>query len=101
MEAKSLQTRLEQLSADNELLAQIVHKDNKLITAMTSSVLNLMEHAPQYDIQQLTAYSQALRREILSLSAHRQETLSKISGTITGQFHTGYAMLDSISHICF
>lgn len=66
---------------------------------MTSSVLNLMELAPQYDTQKLTDYSKSLHREILSLSAHRQEALAQISRTITGQFHTGYAMLDSIFHL--
>ena len=80
-------------------LIQIVHKDNKLITAMTSSVLGMIEQALTYSPERLSAYSSSLYRELLSLSSHRQDSLSQLSGTLTGQFHTGYMMLDSVLNL--
>ena len=99
METKDLQAKVEQLTADNQRLSQIVHKDNKLITAMTTSVLDLVEQAPSYSTEHLLAYSQSIHQELLSLSSHRQESLDLLSGTITGQFHTGHLMLDSILNL--
>lgn len=99
METRELQTKVQQLSADNQRLSQIVHKDNKLITAMTSSVLGMIEQALTYSPERLSAYSSSLYRELLSLSSHRQDSLSQLSGTLTGQFHTGYMMLDSVLNL--
>lgn len=99
METRELRAKVEQLSADNQRLSQIVHKDNKLITAMTSSVLGMVEQAPNYSPEHLSTYSSSLYLELLSLSSHRQNSLSQLSGTITGQFHTGYMMLDSVLNL--
>lgn len=98
-ETRELRAKVAQLSEDNQRLSQIVHKDNKLITAMTSSVLNFVEQSPDYSPEHLAAYSQSLHKELLSLSSHRQDSLSRLSGTVTGQFHTGYMMLDSVLNL--
>lgn len=98
-ETQELRAKVEQLTADNQHLSQIVHKDNKLITAMTSSVLTFVEEIPDYSPKHLSAYSRTLHQELLSLSTHRQDSLSRLSGTITGQFHTGYMMLDSVLNL--
>ena len=98
-ETQELRAKVEQLTADNQRLSQIVHKDNKLITAMTSSVLTFVEEIPDYSPEHLSAYSRTLHQELLSLSTHRQDSLSRLSGTVTGQFHTGYMMLDSVLNL--
>lgn len=98
-ETQELRAKVQQLSADNQRLSQIVHKDNKLITAMTSSVLALVKQAPTYSPEHLSIYSDSLYQELLSLSFHRQDSLRQLSGNITGQFHTGYMMLDSILNL--
>lgn len=98
-ETRELRAKVAQLSEDNQRQSQIVHKDNKLITAMTSSVLNFVEQSPDYSPEHLAAYSQSLHKELLSLSSHRQDSLSRLSGTVTGQFHTGYMMLDSVLNL--
>ena len=98
-ETQELRAKVEQLTADNQHLSQIVHKDNKLITAMTSSVLTFVEEIPDYSPKHLSAYSRTLHQELLSLSTHRQDSLSRLSGAVTGQFHTGYMMLDSVLNL--
>ena len=98
-ETQELRAKVEQLTADNQRLSQIVHKDNKLITAMTSSVLTFVEEIPDYSPEHLSAYSRTLHQELLSLSTHRQDSLSRLSGTVTGQFHTGHMMLDSVLNL--
>lgn len=98
-ETQELRAKVEQLTADNQRLSQIVHKDNKLITAMTSSVLTFVEEIPDYSPEHLSAYSRTLHQELLSLSTHRQDSLSRLSGTVTGQFHTGYMMLESVLNL--
>ena len=93
-----LKNQVSQLTEDNQRLAQIVHKDNKLVTAMASSVLEFVEQTPHLSPEELSRHSESMHRDLLSLSEHRQEALQQLSGTVTGQFHTGHMMVDSILH---
>lgn len=98
MEVQMLKTQVAQLTEDNQRLTQIVHKDNKLVTAMASSVLEFVEQTPRLSPEELSRHSESMHRDLLSLSEHRQEALQQLSGTVTGQFHTGHMIVDSILH---
>lgn len=93
---QNLNLQMQQLKADNQRMTQIIYKDNKLIDAMTHSVLTLKSSATTCTPEELTCLARDLHQELLALSSHRQDSLSKLSGTITNDFNTGYAMLDAI-----
>lgn len=101
VESQELQLKLQTLTADNDRLSQLVHKDNKLLTAMTHSVYTLLEQVPTLSPKQLESQCSLLYEDLLCLSQHRRATLQELSGSVTGQFYTGHMMLDSVLNMMF
>lgn len=101
MELQELQLKIQTLTADNDRLSQLVHKDNKLLTAMTHSVCTLLDEASTLSPDQLESHCSAMHEDLLRLGQHRQATLQELSGSLTGQFHTGHIMLDSVLNMMF
>ncbi|MDD6157352.1 MAG: hypothetical protein PUB52_10100 [Lachnospiraceae bacterium] len=82
-ELTQLHQQINDLSADNERLSRIVHKDNKLVSAMASSVLTLLEKAPEYDREEFLAQCDSLHKELSELSLHRQELLVSTTSEVS------------------
>lgn len=82
-ELTQLHQQINYLSADNERLSRIVHKDNKLVSAMASSVLTLLEKAPEYDREEFLAQCDSLHKELSELSLHRQELLVSTTSEVS------------------
>lgn len=82
-ELTQLHQQINDLSADNERLSRIVHKDNKLVSAMASSVLTLLEKAPEYDQEEFLAQCDSLHKELSELSLHRQELLVSTTAEVS------------------
>lgn len=82
-ELTQLHQQINDLSADNERLSRIVHKDNKLVSAMASSVLTLLEKAPEYDREEFLAQCDSLHKELSELSLHRQELLVSTTAEVS------------------
>ena len=82
-ELAQLHQQINDLSADNERLSRIVHKDNKLVSAMASSVLTLLEKAPEYDREEFLAQCDSLHKELSELSLHRQELLVSTTSEVS------------------
>lgn len=101
MELQELQLKIQTLTADNDRLSQLVHKDNKLLTAMTHSVYTLLEQVPNLSPEKLESQCSLLCEDLLCLSQHRQSTLQELSGSLTGQFYTGHMIIDSVLNMMF
>lgn len=82
-ELTQLHQQISDLSADNERLSRIVHKDNKLVSAMASSVLTLLEKAPEYNREEFLAQCDSLHTELSELSLHRQELLVSTTSEVS------------------
>lgn len=82
-ELTQLHQQINDLSADNERLSRIVHKDNKLVSAMASSVLTLLEKSPEYDREEFLAQCDSLHKELSELSLHRQELLVSTTSDVS------------------
>lgn len=82
-ELTQLHQQISDLSADNERLSRIVHKDNKLVSAMASSVLTLLEKAPEYDREEFLGQCDSLHKELSELSLHRQELLVSTTAEVS------------------
>lgn len=95
-ERNNLLSQIEQLQNDNKQMAQIIHKDNKLLTAMTSVALDLSQTATTYTPSALAIHANDLHNELLSLSSHRQSSLQELSGSITGDFCSDHMMINAV-----
>ena len=95
-ERNNLLSQIEQLQNDNKQMAQIIHKDNKLLTAMTSVALDLSQTATTYTPSALASHASDLHDELLSLSSHRQSSLQELSGSITGDFCSDHMMINAV-----
>ena len=95
-ERNNLLSQIEQLQNDNRQMAQIIHKDNKLLTAMTSVALDLSQTATEYTPFSLASHANDLHNELLSLSSHRQSSLQELSGSITGDFCSDHMMINAV-----
>lgn len=95
-ERNNLLSQIEQLQNDNRQMAQIIHKDNKLLTAMTSVALDLSQSATEYTPSALVSHANELHDELLSLSSHRQSSLQELSGSITGDFCSDHMMINAV-----
>ena len=95
-ERNNLLSQIEQLQNDNRQMAQIIHKDNKLLTAMTSVALDLSQSATEYTPSALASHANELHDELLSLSSHRQSSLQELSGSITGDFCSDHMMINAV-----
>lgn len=95
-ERNNLLSQIDQLQNDNRQMAQIIHKDNKLLTAMTRVALDLSQTATTYTPSALAIHANDLHNELLSLSSHRQSSLQELSGSITGGFCSDHMMINAV-----
>lgn len=82
-EIASLETELKEKDAliahiekDNQRLAAIIHRDNKLIPSMESAVYDFLRAGNRYSQQERENLGLTLARELQSMSHSRQEELS-------------------------
>lgn len=94
----SLEADIKKLKRDNEQMAYIIHKDNKLIPAMIMSVENLLNKANDCDITNTTLATEAtkLLNELNSLSKERKGLLSLNSPNNPNFPSTNLIRLDSV-----
>lgn len=94
----SLEADIKKLKHDNEQMAYIIHKDNKLIPAMIMSVENLLNKANDCDITNTTLATEAtkLLNELNSLSKERKGLLSLNSPNNPNFPSTNLIRLDSV-----
>ena len=96
LELSQLHQQIELLTRDNERLSQIVHKDNKLVSAMTSTVMELLQNAPRLDPKELRTRSSQLYYELSDMSAHRRDLLTPPSESNQVAPQTSHRLVDSI-----
>ena len=94
----SLEADIKKLKRDNEQMAYIIHKDNKLIPAMIMSVENLLNKASDCDIMNTTLATEAtkLLNELNSLSKERKGLLGLNSPNKHNFPSTNLIRLDSV-----
>ena len=97
-EVISLEADIKKLKNDNEQMAYIIHKDNKLIPAMIMSVENLLNKTNDCDITNTALATEAtnLLNELNSLSKERTGLLSSNSPNKLTFTSTNLIRLDSV-----
>lgn len=95
-EISRLELEIEKIKKDNERLASLIHKDNKLIPAMVMSVRGLLEEQLFSGDEKVQAKATALLEELKKLSDERSGILDSSESINKKIESTGFIRLDSI-----
>ncbi len=91
-----LESEIAHLQQDNSALSTLIHKDNKLLSAMTLSVEELFKKCESNgDIAQITNESSALLSELKMLAKERKDTV-KVTQSCPISISTGVLRIDII-----
>ena len=100
LELESLRKELEETSREmahlkkqNEELGRLIHKDNKLIPAMETAVIDFLSANEQKENNTL---GQSLVSQLKELSGSRREILDEVSAARSHHFATGVPALDTM-----
>lgn len=100
LELESLRKELEETSREmahlkkqNEELGRLIHKDNKLIPAMETAVIDFLSASNQ---KENNALGQSLVSQLRELSGSRREILDEVSAARSHHFATGVPALDTL-----
>lgn len=100
LELESLRKELEETSREmahlkkqNQELGRLIHKDNKLIPAMETAVIDFLSASNQ---KENNALGQSLIFQLRELSGSRREILDEVSAARSHHFATGVPALDTM-----
>ena len=83
------------LKSENDKLGRIIHKDNKIIPALSMAIIDSYENRTELDLSELEAYS-PLYVKLKQLYVERNETLEKYQQEI---LHLPQTAFDSVNAI--
>ena len=92
-ELEETATEMEHLKKQNEELGRLIHKDNKLIPAMETAVIDFLSASNQ---KENNALGQSLVSQLRELSGSRREILDEVSAARSHHFATGVPVLDTL-----
>ncbi len=103
LEIQSLYDELEEkerlikkLTADNESLSRIIHKDNKLIPAMEHAVMDFLSGGDFQDMNAMKQYGQELTVKLQAMAQDRKGILESYENESHKLRLTGHVSLDAI-----
>lgn len=92
-ELEETSREMEHLKKQNEELGRLIHKDNKLIPAMETAVIDFLSASEQKGNNTL---GQSLISQLRELSGSRGEILNEVSVARSHHFATGVPALDTL-----
>lgn len=92
-ELEETSREMEHLKKQNEELGRLIHKDNKLIPAMETAVIDFLSASNQ---KENNALGQSLIFQLRELSGSRREILDEVSAARSHHFATGVPALDTM-----
>ena len=87
---------IETLKADNERLAKIIHKDNKLIPAMHMAVTDFLENIDKLPSEELSTRGQELNAQLYKMAQDRQGILTETHSKTNTLPQTGIHTVDGV-----
>ena len=87
---------LQKLTADNEALARIIHRDNKIIPAMEDMVTNYLSGNDFTDIRQMKAYGNELANKLHEMAKDRKGILDNYEMASGKLKLTGRVSIDAV-----
>lgn len=95
-EITSLKEEITTLTADNHHLTQIVHKDNKLVPAMETTVLEFLQSAKVLSTEELVTLGDELSRTLHEMARERAGILTSLSSTNNSMPSSGLIAIDGL-----
>ena len=95
-EITSLKEEITSLKADNHRLTQIVHKDNKLVPAMETTVLELLQSTKNLSPEELFTRGNELSRTLQEMAKERKGILTSLSSTNNSMPSSGLIAIDGL-----
>lgn len=95
-EITSLKEEITSLKADNHRLTQIVHKDNKLVPAMETTVLEFLQSAKVLSTEELFTRGSELSRTLQEMAKERIGILTSLSSTNNSMPSSGLIAIDGL-----
>lgn len=95
-EISSLKEEITSLKADNHRLTQIVHKDNKLVPAMETTVLEFLQSAKVLSTEELFTRGSELSRTLQEMAKERKGILTSLSSTNNSMPSSGLIAIDGL-----
>lgn len=95
-EIAELQEDLKTLQADNHRLTQIVHKDNKLVPAMETTVLEFLQSANVLSPEELVSRGNELCQTLQEMAKERKGILSSLPPTNNSLPSSGLIAIDGL-----
>lgn len=87
---------IETLKVDNERLAKLIHKDNKLIPAMHMAVTDFLENIDKLPTEELLVHGQELSAQLHKMAADRQGILNEAQSKTNDLPLTGIHTVDGV-----
>lgn len=95
-EIVNLKEEIKTLQADNQRLTQIVHKDNKLVPAMESTILEFLQSASTLSAEELSARGSELSGILHEMATNRTGILTSLSPSRNGLPCSGLLSIDGL-----
>lgn len=95
-EIANLKEEIQTLQTDNQRLTQIVHKDNKLVPAMESTVLEFLQSANTLSADELFARGDELSNALHEMAINRTGILTSLSPSRNGLPSSGFLSVDGL-----
>ena len=95
-EFTSLKEEITSLKADNHRLTQIVHKDNKLVPAMETTVLEFLQSAKALSTEELFTRGNELSKTLQEMAKERKGILTSLSSTNNSTPSSGLIAIDGL-----
>lgn len=95
-EITSLKEEISSLTADNHRLTQIVHKDNKLVPAMETTILEFLQSAKVLSTEELVTLGDELSRTLHEMARERAGILTSLSSTNNSTPSSGLIAIDGL-----
>lgn len=95
-EIATLKTEITTLQADNQHLKQIVHKDNKLVPAMETTVMDFLQSSGTLSAEELSARGSELSTALHEMALQRKGILDSLSPNNCGLPTCGLHTVDGL-----
>lgn len=95
-EISNLKDEIRTLQTDNRHLTQIVHKDNKLVPSMETTVLEFLQSAKVLSTEELVTLGDELSRTLHEMARERAGILTSLSSTNNSMPSSGLIAIDGL-----
>lgn len=89
-------TQIEYFKNENDKLSRLIHKDNKMLPALTMAVTDLLENVPKLSMQEISNLAANLQIQLRTLYDDRLEILTSYEKDLLPIPSTGFSSVNAV-----